>query len=86
MLIYYMYLFPFLPFRLVKIHKTSIFGKISLDFLCQLCYNTLTKGYKVLQKHSASKTTNFISVILCSTVQTVADSLPDAQPQNRTVI
>ena len=71
---------------LVKIHKISIFGKISLDFLCEICYNTNTRIIKVLQKHSAHETTNFISVILCNTMQTVADSLPDTQPQSRIVI
>ena len=44
----------FLPFQhniFVKIHKISIFGKISLDFLCWMCYNTYTKVTKVLQSH-----------------------------------
>lgn len=41
---------------------------------------------KYCKKHSAPETTNFIFVILCSTMQTVVDSLPDTQPQSRTVI
>ena len=55
---------PFLHFVFVKIHKISIFGKISLDFLCYVCYNTNTSITKVLQRHNADETTNF-NLLFC---------------------